>query len=137
VADWLEFHDSRLIAIKQAGTDVEIDLEAYVHRWDPLGDSWRGTGWILPLRMYLTNVFKDPGVPTLPVDIAEGKIRLDGTMHKNMVRIPFEASQVVELSLHLVGDFMLEVSGRGARVESLGDARYVEELPVDMMPDDD
>jgi hypothetical protein len=87
--------------------------------------------------MCLTNVAKTPIVPNLPVDISCGEIRLDGTLHKNMVRLPFVASQAVELSLQLVGDFVLEISGRGARVESFGNARYVEELPADMMPEAD
>ena len=46
LATWLEFHDSTLAAVNYTATDIEVVLDAYVHRWETKGDSWLGSGSI-------------------------------------------------------------------------------------------
>src|SRR5882672_7247207 len=63
---WIEFHDSTLTGIKQSAGAREILLDAYVHRWEWLGDQWRGTGWEQPVRMRMENAVGPSAAPELP-----------------------------------------------------------------------
>ena len=43
MTDWLEFHDSTLTGVVTRDTQVELLLEAYIHRWERLDDTWSGS----------------------------------------------------------------------------------------------
>lgn len=135
VATWLEFHDSTLAAVNHITTDVEVVLDAYVHRWDISGDTWRGTGWIQAVRILIRDVDVRAVAPMLPMHISDGRLRVGAVTHDNLVPLPFDASDATSLWLQLTNADIVEYLGRGGRIDAVGEARFVEVLPADLRPD--
>ena len=90
LATWLEFHDSTLAAVNYTATDVEVVLDAYVHRWETKGDSWLGSGLMQPVRILIGNVGGRPALPALPLDIADGRLRVGRISHENHRSAPVQ-----------------------------------------------
>jgi hypothetical protein len=133
---WIEFHDSTLVGVNHTTNDVEVILDAYVHRWDILGDAWTGTGWVQPVRILISDVGGRSIAPVLPVDISYGRLRVGTISYDNMVRLPFNASDAIGLRLQLTNADVVEFIGRGVHIDAVGDARFVEDLPADLRPGD-
>jgi hypothetical protein len=136
LATWLEFHDSTLAAFNHTVKDVEVVLDAYVHRWDTFGDSWTGTGWMQPVRILISDIGERAIAPLLPVDVSHGRLQVGTTCHSNLVRLPFNASSAISLWLQLMNADVLEFIGRGVHIDAVGEARFVEDLPADLRPSD-
>ena len=70
------------------------------------------------------------GLPTLaaPASIADGHIRIGPVSHGNLVPMPIQSEDPVSLKILVVTGEILEVSGQAVRSESIGEARYVEDL---------
>jgi hypothetical protein len=132
---WIEFHDSTLTTVKQSSDGGEVELIAYVHRWDLIGDQWRGTGWEQPVRMTMQSAVSASLAPVLPIDISDGEPRADGLTPDDLVPLPFESPGDFALILQLVDGSVINISGRGLSVDGLDGARFVEDLPEDMKPD--
>jgi hypothetical protein len=132
---WIEFHDSTLTAVKQSAGMREIVMAAYVHRWESLGDQWRGAGWEQPVRIRMQNAVGPSTVPALPTDISDGELRVSGLKQGTLVPLPFESPGDFGLLLRLVGGSVIDITGRGLQVEALGGGRFLEDLPDDMRPD--
>jgi hypothetical protein len=132
---WIEFHDSTLTAIKQSVGTLEIVLDAYVHRWELLGDEWRGTGWEQPVRIRMQNAVGPSATPALPTEILDGELRTKGLAPGALVPLPFELPGDFALSLQLLDGIVIDITGRGLRVEALSGGRFVENLPEEMRPD--
>ena len=74
---------------------------------------------------------------TLPrIDCASCKLRVGVASYDNLVRLPVDASEPTNLHIELVGQGVLDVEGNAVRVESVGEPRYIEDLPPDMRPSD-
>ena len=129
---WIEFHDSTLLALNVVGTDVELLLDAYVHHWQMADGTWRGTGWAQPVRITVRAVVGEPAAVAAPAEIADGRMRL-GAVDHDLVRLPLAQNDTVHLRLELVGG-SLDIRGSGVLVETLGEARYVEDLPWELPP---
>ena len=41
----IEFHDSTISSVEHNGEAARLTLDAYVHRWERVNESWKGTGW--------------------------------------------------------------------------------------------
>jgi hypothetical protein len=136
VTDWLEFHDSTLTGFDARETHVELLLEAYIHRWENLGDGWRGTGWMQRVRIVVSSAIGLSAVPPLPVEITDGRLQLDAAAPNDVVRLPLQASGVVRIRLELTTADVVEFTGSAVRIEATADARYIEELPADLRPQD-
>ena len=135
-AAWVEFHDSTLQAVSQSGTAVSFVLDAYVHRWEKIGDARKGTGWIQPVRILANEVAGQIVRPDVPIDIANGRLHVGPTTHSNLVPLPFRSSDAVTLWLQLAMADVVECVGRGVRVDAIGDARYVEDYSLPACPPD-
>ena len=136
MTEWLEFHDSILTGVDARETRVELLLDAYIHRWEKHDEQWRGTGWMQGVRIVVSNVVGPLAMPVLPAEIAVGWLRRGAVAHNDLVRLPLEASAVISISLQLNTDDVVEFTGSAVRIEATTDARYVEELPADMRPQD-
>jgi hypothetical protein len=134
VTEWFEFHDSTLTAVQASDTQIELLLHGYVHRWEPLTDGWKGTGWIQPVRIVVSDPAAVPPVPLLPADVSEGGLHCDGIAPDAIVRLPFQAECAIRVRLHLITAEIFEVTGRGVSIETTQSGRYVEDLPADMWP---
>ncbi len=124
------------MAVSYTSSDVEVVLDAYVHRWEAMGDSWKGAGWIQPVRILMRDVVDGSIKPVLPIDISDGRLRVGLITHDNLVRLPFNASDAVSLSLQLTNADVLEFYGRGVNIDVVGEGRFVEDLPDDLRPTD-
>jgi hypothetical protein len=133
---WLEFHDSRLVAVNHTIKDVEILLDAYVHRWDAVGDSWTGTGWMQPVRILMSDVGGRSLGPVLPIAISDGRLGVGTVTHDNLVRLPFNASDAIRLSIQLTNGEAVEFVGSRVQIDVVGEARFVEDLAADLRPGD-
>ena len=135
VADWLEFHDSTLTGFDARETQVELLLDAYIHRWERLEDGWRGTGWMQNVRIVVSNATGLSAVPLLPVEISVGRLQLDTADPNDVVRLPQQASGVIRIWLELTTADVVELTGSAVLIEATADARYIEELATDLRPE--
>jgi hypothetical protein len=129
----LEFHDSEILSIAQVGTAIQINLDAYVHRWDKSSGAWKGEGWSQPVVITLAGELKP--FPTLESkDLETGEIQAGETVHTHLVPLPFSAGGPVSLRLETMAGEVLEFSGQNLKVEATGEGRFVEKLPDAFKP---
>ena len=136
VSDWLEFHDSTLSAFDARETQVDLLLDAYIHRWETLNDGWTGTGWKQSVRITVSDAIAIPAFPLLPVGISDGRLQLDTMPPHAVVRLPLRAFGVVRIWLQLITADIVELTGTAVCIAATAPARYVEALPVDLRPQD-
>jgi hypothetical protein len=131
----VEFHDSTISAIAREGTATRISLDAYVHRWDRVDGTWKGTGWTQPVQILLVEA-ANKRLPEPPVDLAGAEVRIGQLAHKDLLPLPFCSSGPATLRLELVTGEVLDLNGRNLIIEPIGEGRYVEDLPDDFRPSD-
>ena len=123
----IEIHDSRVAEISErAGTVIVHFLPAYLHKSEgrPAIDS--GTGWIQEARLVFFEASVSGEFPDWPCDIMDGGITVDGERHDNLIPLPLEAKGLIELRLICDSIHTVAIKGRGARLELVGEPRYVE-----------
>ena len=133
VSDSLEFHDSTLSSIAVEGVVVRLGIDAYVHRWAAVGVTFKGTGWIVPVRVVLADASADFSID-LPVDLDGGEIRAGAGQHSNLVPLPFRSTESGSLRLDLANGAILTFDYSSISVEPAGEGRYVEALSDDFRP---
>ena len=133
---WIEFHDSTVLSLTQAGADVEIVLDAYVHRWENRRNAWFGTGWSQPIRMAIKNVVDRAIRFEVPAGISCGGLRIGDVEYVNCVKLPLNSTEPIDLWLELADANLIEIVGSGLQLEAAGEARYIEDLPEDIRPND-
>jgi hypothetical protein len=141
----IEFHDSVIVAIAQEGTSLRLSLDAYVHQWERVAETWKGTGWSQPVQIIMGGATWER-LPKLPADLDGGEILADRVAYDNMVPLPLALPEPVMLRLELKRWARarwpwsrrtvetLEVTGQGIAIESTGPGHYVENLPDDFKP---
>jgi hypothetical protein len=60
--------------------------------------------------------------------VMDGELIVCGERHPNLIPVPFETSMLTELRLVCDSVHTVTVTGRGARLELIGEPRYVEEF---------
>jgi hypothetical protein len=136
VTDWLEFHDSILAGFEARETRVELLLDAYIHRWERLDDQWRGTGCMQRVCIVVSDAVGSSAAPVLPVEISDGWLQVGAMAPNGLVRLPLQASGAIRMRLQLNTADVVEFTGSAVRIEATADARYVEDLPADLRPQD-
>jgi hypothetical protein len=131
---WIEFHDSRLVAVNVLDACVELVLDAYIHAWDVVDDTRRGTGWTQPVRITLSGGDVPADTLVTPTEISNGRIGVGALIHNNLVPLPFESSETTYIRLEFSDAAFVELRGTGVSVEAAGAARYIEQLPADFWP---
>ena len=76
-----------------------------------------------------------PAIET-SVDVWNGSVRVDETVHDNLAALPFEATGSVQVLMELVTGVVVEISGDQVTLAATGDARFVEDLLADLLPPD-
>jgi hypothetical protein len=123
----IEFHDSELAAVSRVGASVVLSFSAaYVHESTGVPGADAGVGWYQPARLTITHgeIASDA---RLPAAIADGFIRVAGTLHQN--HIPAAAGTLdgpIELSLLLSTAEILLVRGAAITIELSGQPSTVE-----------
>lgn len=131
---WIEFHDSQLRSVSIGDAGIELNLEAYVHVWEDVEGSRRGTGWIQAVRVTVAGAHASTISDVLPVDISSGRLRVGTTTYSNLVPIPFNATEPIHMRLDLASGDAFEFGGTKLEIEATGSARYVEDLPAEFWP---
>ncbi len=135
MASWIEFHDSWLESAQIGPDGALLLLRAYVHQWEQVDGIWKGTGWSQP-----TSVTIGPPAigkeTTEEVDVSGGCLTVDCRVHNDWLPLPFSADGQVGLRFDLAEGGSIEFTGRNVRVEAVGKATYVEDLPDDMKPEE-
>lgn len=130
----IEFHDSDVTSVSKRDSVVLIGLAAYVHRWPHTGDDAKGTGWIVPVEIALSE--SDMSVSAeCPIELTDGEIHLVDRVLSNLAPLPFQLDGKVRLRLQAMrtGEW-LEFSGSSIEIVAKGTGRYVEDLPPDFRP---
>ena len=128
----LEFHDSKITSMSQAGGAIEIVLDAYVHRWDKSSGAWKGEGWRQPVLLTMTGALTLP--PKLESDVLETGEISGAVAHTHLVPLPLGASGPASLRLETMAGEVLEFAGSDVKVEATGEGRFVERLPDAFKP---
>ena len=69
-----------------------------------------------------------------PVGISEGRLRIGEAEHENLIELPLNSTEAIDLRLELANAALLEIVGRGLKIEAAGEARFIEDLPEDIRP---
>jgi hypothetical protein len=123
----IELHDSTVVAIRESGGEVQLDLEAYVHRTEGRPGIDPGTGWRMPVRMTIASATVVRAFRGDSLWIIDGAITVGSTVFENMIPVAFDSVDEIEMRFS-GGEGSLTVTGKGLRVEPTGEAEYVEEF---------
>ena len=70
------------------------------------------------------------------MEIADGYVRVNDTVYRNLVRLPFQSVGAVLVVIKLFDGAVLEVAGDQVTITAAGDALFLEESPADLRPED-
>lgn len=129
--EFLEFHDSELRGAQRSGSDLRLELLAYVHRWI----DGEGTGWTFPATIVLRGA-KGQVESALPVNIANGTFTVEGVEFDNLIELPFSRSGPTEFTLVTVDGKTFVVTSAGIRIGRAAEGKFIEALPASFNPDD-
>ena len=131
----LEFHDSTILSIAQAGASIQIGIDGYIHRWDKASGVWKGEGWGQPVQITLTGALGS-NVREYSKDLDGGSVRIGAVTHNNCIRLPFHSAGPAILQLELKTGEVLEFTGNDIKIEVTGSGSFIEPLPDDFKPTD-
>jgi hypothetical protein len=124
----LELHDSRIDAVEIADADTHVHFShAYIHKSKGTPGRDSGSGWSQEAVLIIAGAVSMGELPPLPNTIADGYMEVGGIKH-TILPLPFARKADVSLSLVFADGTSLELSGRGAAVELLGKAIYLEDF---------
>lgn len=126
----IEIHDSTVAEIGERDGRVVVHfVPAYLHKSEgrPAFDS--GTGWVQEVRLIFSEASVSGDFPDWPCNIMGGEIILGGERHRNLIPVPLEVGTPTELRLVCDARHTVTVTGRGVRLELVGEPRYVEDFP--------
>lgn len=126
----IEIHDSTVAEIGERDGAVVVHFKpAYIHKSKgrPAFDS--GTGWVQEARLIFSEASLSGDLPDWPCDILDGEITLGSERHSNLIPVPLEVAKFTEQRLVCDDIHTVTVTGRGVRLELVGEPRYVEEVP--------
>ena len=124
----LELHDSRIDWVETVDADTHVRFShAYIHKSKGTPGRDSGTGWSQEAILVVVGAVSMARLPPLPNTISDGYLEVGGIKH-TLLPLPFTRKADVSLSLVFADGTSLDVSGRGAAVELLGKAIYLEDF---------
>ena len=124
----LELHDSRIDRVEMSDSNAYVHFShAYIHKSKRTPGPGSGSGWSQEALLVISNVAGAAQLPSLPDTIAEGHLEVGGIKH-TMLPLPFRRKADVSLSLLFADGTSLQLSGRGAALELLGQPIYLEDF---------
>jgi len=89
-----------------------------------------GTGWSQEGKLTISTGIIEGSFSELPRDLWDGCLAMDGTVSENMIPVPLDYKGKIELRLESWAQVseIISISGKGARLELIGEAEYVEEF---------
>src|SRR5690606_33839184 len=126
----IELHDSVLERLEPRPAALEIHFShAYLHRSPGEPGVDPGTGWSQRAILAIRSGTVDGALPPLPADVADGRLRVPGTVHENCIPVPFEHGGAVELTLELSTGHVITVAGSKAALQLVGEPQFIEDFP--------
>ena len=124
----LDLHDSRIDGVEIIDADAYVHFShAYIHKSKGTPGRDSGSGWSQEAVLVIAGAASLKPLPPLPNTIADGYLEVGGIKH-TVLPLPFTRKADVNLSLVFHDGTSLELSGRGAAVELLGKAIYLEDF---------
>ena len=128
----IEIHDSRVAEIlEHDGTVIVHFKPVYLHKSEGRPAYDCGTGWVQEARLIFSEASVSGDFPDWPCDIMDGEIIVGGERHDNLIPVPLEVTNIIELRLVCDDMHTVMITGRGVRLELVGEPRYVEEVRHD------
>jgi hypothetical protein len=125
----IEIHDSTVAAIASWDDAVTVNLlPAYVHASEGRPGFDSGTCWIQDAKLVLVSACVSGNFPNLPCEVMDGALTVGNKQFDNEIPIPLDTSAITELRLVFDSDHVVTVVGKGARIELIGEPRFVEEF---------
>ena len=126
----IEIHDSKVTNITQHdGTVIVHFLPAYLHKSEGRPGLDAGTGWVQEAQLIFSEASVRGDSPEWPCNLRGGEIIVDGHRHENSIPVPLEVTEPTELRLICDPAHTITVTGRGVRLELIGEPRLVEAFP--------
>jgi hypothetical protein len=132
----IEIHDSAFDQISlQAGTAVLHFKEVYIHSSDGRPGTDAGTGWTQEAVLRIGNARIEGTFSKESREayggyahcLSGGSLSVDGIVSRNLIPIPFDAKGDIELKIECRND-VLRILGNSAKLELIGEAKYVEDF---------
>ncbi|MDZ4252994.1 MAG: hypothetical protein U1A72_10540 [Sulfuritalea sp.] len=124
----LELYDSRIDEVQIVGFDARVHFShAYIRKSKGRPGRDAGSGWSQAALLVIGEAVVIGQLPVLPNTIADGCLQVGGIRH-GLLPLPFRRKAEVDLSLVFSDGTALHIAGRGAMVELLGKATYLEDF---------
>lgn len=120
----VELHDSTLLTLSEHDGNVSLELDAFVHRWDPAS----GSGCVQQVRIEVRGGLAS-ALARLPCRLADGALTFDGQSLTNLLPLPFDSGKAIVLDLLTERSESIRITGIGIGIRAVGAARFVETLP--------
>jgi hypothetical protein len=135
----IEIHDSRVAEITNRNSTVIVHfLPAYLHKSEGRAGIDSGTGWVQEVLMIFPEASINGSFPNWPCDIMDGELFISGERHANSIPVPLQVTGLTELRLICDSNHTVTVTGRGLKLELVGEPRYVEDFePIKLTNQDE
>jgi hypothetical protein len=125
----IEIHDSVLDTMSLYNGDALLHFShLYIHESEGVPGIDAGTGWSQEGDLTISNAVVEGSFSEWPADLHKGQIAVDGTVYKNEIPISLNVQGKIELRLQSWSD-VISIIGTGAKLELIGEATYLEEVP--------
>lgn len=125
----IELHDSKVAEIGERDGTVSVHfLPAYLHKSEGRPGLDSGTGWVQEARLIFVDAAATGDFPDLPCDVVDGELVVGTERHDSEIPVPLVVTAHTKLRLVFDSLHTVTVTGRGVRLELLGEPRYVEDF---------
>jgi hypothetical protein len=125
----IEIHDSTVAEIVCLDDVMVVHfLPAHLHKSEGRPGFDSGTCWTQEARLVVADAAVAGDISNLPRSVADGELVIGGRRHSNEIPVPLESAAITELRLVFDSKQTVTVIGRGARLDLVGEPRYVEEF---------
>ena len=122
----IELHDSTLVRLDHDGTDLVLELAAYVHASSGTPGVDEGSGWSQTAAMRVHGARRPHRKsPAAPISIADGSLTVDNRRFDNLLPAPLVAIGQTTLQL-ATSDGPLALEGCGITIELTGPPTFIE-----------
>lgn len=125
----IEIHDSVLDALLLDCGDAVLHFShLYIHETQGVPGIDPGTCWSQEGNLTINNAIIEGSFLEWPAHLHKGQIAVDGNVYENEIPISLNVVSKIRLQLQSWSDVIL-ISGKGARLELVGAATFLEEFP--------
>jgi len=126
----IEFHDSKFTEISKRDSTVIVHfLPVGLHKSEGRLGIDSGTYWLQEAQLIFSDASVSGDFPDQPYDVMDGELVIGDKRYGHDIPVPLDVSGPAELRLKLDNIHTVTVTGRGVRLELLGEARYLQDFP--------